>query len=392
MKPDYYEFFCPVKILSGRKALANLPHELTQLGSKNPLIITDKGVAGAKLLDKVQAALTEGDMPVGAIYDEVPPDSGNRVVNEVARLYQDKACDSIVAVGGGSVIDTAKGVNIVVSEGTDDLLKFQGVDRIKATMQPFVVIPTTAGTGSEATAAAVIANQEKGMKMALVSNRLYPHVALIDPVMMLTMPAKITAATGMDALTHACEAFYCLQKNPVSDAFAASAIRLIRDNLVEATRNGENEDARIAMADAALLAGIAFSNSMVGAVHSMAHACGGVAHVPHGVANSILLPFGIEYNMENVPEYLAEIAEMLVPDLDPKLSVKEKAQKAADGVRALSTQLAGISGLPQTLSEAGVKEDQLEAIAKLAIDDGSLTYNPAEATFDEILTVLKKAF
>ena len=392
MQPKYYEFFCPVKILSGRKALANLSHELTQLGAKNPLIVTDKGVAGVKLLEKVEAALNEGDMPVGGVYDNVPPDSGNRVVNEVARFYQDNGCDSIIAVGGGSVIDTAKGVNVVISEGSDDLLKFQGVDRIKATMQPFVVIPTTAGTGSEATAAAVIANQEKGMKMALVSSRLYPHVALIDPVMMLTMPAKITAATGMDALTHACEAYTCLQKNPVSDAFAASAIRLIRDNLVEAVRNGENEDTRIAMADAALLAGIAFSNSMVGIVHAMAHACGGVAHVPHGVANSILLPFGMEYNLGKVPEFLAEIAEMLCPEVDPKLSVEQKAQKAADCVRALGAQLAELSGLPLTLSEAGVKEDQLEAIAKLAIDDGSLTYNPTEATFEEVLAVLKKAY
>lgn len=391
MLPKYYEFICPVKIVSGRKALPNLTYEMTQLGAKNALIITDKGVVGAKLIKHVKAAFADSDCAIGAIFEDTPPDSSNRVVNKVAEIYRSKNCDCLVAVGGGSVIDTAKGVNIVISEGTDDLLKFQGVDRISAHMQPFIAVPTTSGTGSEVTNAAVIYNEEAGVKMALLSNKLYPNVAILDPVMTMTMPPKITAATGMDALTHAAEAYYCLQKNPVSDALAAAAIRLIRQYLVKATEDGNDEEARLGMANAALLAGMAFSNSMVGMVHALAHACGGVAHVPHGVANSILLPFGMEYNIDKTPEALAELAVLLGEPVE-YLDTKQQAYKAVEFVRNLATKLNQICGLPLTLKEAGVEKKQLKQIAKVGINDGAVTYNPEELTFDEALAVLTEAY
>ena len=391
MKPAFYEFICPVKILSGRKALANLPYELTQLGSSRPLVITDKGVAGAGLLDKVLASFADSEIRPALVFDEVPVDSSNRVCNKVAKLFVENACDAIVALGGGSVLDTAKGVNIVVSEGTDDLLKFQGVDRLKAAMRPMIAIPTTAGTGSEVTAAAVIYNEERGVKMAFISTKLYPHVALLDPTMTATMPPKITAATGMDALTHAVEAYTCLQKNPVSDAFALSAIQLIARWLPLAVEKGGEEEARIRMADAALLAGIAFSNSMVGLVHALAHATGGVAHVPHGVANSILLPWVMEYNIPKAADALAEIAGFLGEKTEG-LSAPDAAKKAVEAVRALTEKLNKISGLPLRLSQAGVTEDKLALIAKAAVNDGSLTYNPEEATVEDCLALLRKAF
>ncbi len=390
MLPKYYEFSCPVKILSGRKAVANLPHELSQLGASKPLVITDKGVVAAKLMGPVEAAFADAEMSIGYLFEDTPVDSSNHVVNQVAKLYRDKGCDALVAVGGGSVLDTAKGVNIVLSEQTDDLLKFQGVDRITATMQPFIAIPTTAGTGSEVTAAAVIKNVDLGAKMAMVSTRLYPHVAIVDPAMMITMPPRITAATGMDALTHACEAYYGLQKNPVSDAFAAAAIKLIHQYLAEAVEHGDHEDARVGMANAALLAGIAFSNSMVGMVHALAHSAGATAHVPHGVANAILLPYGMEYNVAKVPDSLAEIAGML--GVTPQLDKTEMARKGVEAVRSLTATLNALCGLPLKLSDAGVKAEQLESIAKLSINDGSLTYNPEEMDYQEALAVLKQAF
>ena len=391
MMPKYFEFFCPVKILSGRKALSNLPYELAQLGAENAMIITDKGVVEAKLLEPVEAAFADSDRSIGAVFEDTPVDSSNRVVNEVAGLYREKGCDALVAVGGGSVIDTAKGVNIVVSEDTDDLLKFQGVDRVTGPVQPFIAVPTTAGTGSEVTAAAVIYNEEAGVKMAFMSNKLYPQVAIIDPVMMMTMPARLTAATGMDALTHAIEAYTCLQKNPVSDAFAVAAIKLVFENLARAVEHGDDEKTRIAMADAALLAGIAFSNSMVGMVHALAHACGGVAHVPHGVANSIMLPFGMEYNIEKVPEHFAELASVMGGEVEG-LDTGQQAQKAVELVRELAGELNRLCGMPLNLREAGVTEEQLERIAKLSVDDGALTYNPEEMTYEDALAVLEKAF
>jgi alcohol dehydrogenase len=325
------------------------------------------------------------------MFEDTPVDSSDRVINEVARLYRASRCDALIALGGGSVIDTVKGVNIVISENTDDLNKFMGVDRLTARMQPMVAVPTTAGTGSEVTNVAVIRNEGAGAKMAFMSNRLYPHVAILDPVMTMTMPPRITAATGMDALTHSVEAIYGLQKNPVSDAFAAAAIGLVRDFLVKAVENGDDEEARLAMANAALLAGMAFSNSMVGMVHALAHACGGVAHVPHGVANAILLPLGMEYNIAKVPRNVAEVAGHLGASVEG-LDMHERARRAVTAVRDLTSRLNDLCGLPLRLRDAKVGEDQLAKIARAAVNDGALTYNPEEMTCDDALSVLKKAY
>lgn len=392
MIPKYYEFYCPVKILCGHKALPNLPYELSQLGARRPLIVTDQGVKGAGLLDKVTAVFAGSACEVGAIYDRTPVDSSVAVVNELTALYRDKGCDALVAVGGGSPIDTAKGVNILVSEGADDLMQFQGVDRLTRPPRPLVVVPTTSGTGSEATAAAVISDPARGVKMPFMDNRLYPQVAILDPVMTLTMPPKITAATGMDALTHAVEAYYCLGKNPVSDAFAVAAIELLIDQLVPCVQDGSDPEARLAVANAALLAGIAFSNSMVGVVHSLAHACGGVAHVPHGVANAILLPYGMEQNLDKVDGIIAELAPILGASLGPDASEREWAEGAVAAVRELGERLHGLCGLPRRLGDAGVEEHQLEAIARAALNDGAMTYNPEAVTYEDALAVLRRAY
>lgn len=390
MMPNYYEFYCPVKIVSGNKALSNLPYEMDQLGAHKALIITDQGVVAAGLLKTVQSVFAGSNCAIGAVFDQTPVDSSNLVCNQVAKIFNEKGCDCLVALGGGSAIDTAKGVNIVVSEKTDDLLKYQGAERIKETMKPLIVIPTTSGTGSEATLVAVIANVEAKVKMSFTSNKLYPNVAILDPKMLVTMPKKITAATGMDALTHAVEAYVCLQKNPVSDAFAITAIKLVRENLVKAVENGGDEPARLAMANAALCGGIAFSNSLVGIVHSMAHACGGVAHIPHGVANAILLPWGMEYNLDKSAEVIAELAPWLGASVSG--SKMDQAKAAIQAVRELSKKLSELSGLPLKLKDAGLKEDQFPQIAKTAINDGTMNYNPKDATIEEVIAILKKAY
>ena len=390
--PSYYEFYCPVKILCGNKALPNLPYELQQLGARRPLIVTDAGVAAAGLLDNVTAVFVGSDCEIGTVFDRTPPDSSIETVNELAALYREKQCDSLVAVGGGSVIDTAKGVNIVVSEGSDDLMQFQGIDRLTKPARPLLVIPTTAGTGSEATAAAVISDTERGIKLPFMDARLFPHVAILDPVMTVTMPPKITAATGMDALTHAVEAFYCLGKNPVSDAYAVAAIELIVKHLESCVKDGSDPEERLAMANAALLAGISFSNSLVGVVHSLAHACGGVAHVPHGVANSILLPYGMENNLDKVGGVIADLAPILGADVEARASERERAEAAIAAVRDLGKRLNELCGAPTRLRDAGVTEEQLEAIAKVAINDGAVTYNPEEVSYEDALSLLRQAF
>jgi len=388
--PSYYEFFCPVKVISGRQALKNLPYEMDQLGAKRALIVTDPGVVGAGLIQQVQAAFAGSDREIGAIFDQTPPDSSDKVARQVAELFKSKNCDCLVAVGGGSSIDTAKGANLMLTEGTDDLLKFQGAERTKKTMKPFIVVPTTAGTGSEVTMAAVITNTEKNIKMSITSYKILPNVAILDPKMTLTMPPKITAATGMDALTHAVEAYYCLQKNPVSDSLSITAIKLVLENLVKAVQNGKDENVRLAMANAALLAGISFSNSLVGVVHSLAHATGGVCHVPHGVANAIFLPWGVEYNIPKRAEMIAELAPLF--GAKPSGDARKDAAAVVQAIRDLNAKLKSLCGLPNTLRETGVTEDKLEAIAKTAVNDGTVAMNPEDVTVPDALGLLKKAF
>ncbi|MEA3223310.1 MAG: iron-containing alcohol dehydrogenase [Thermodesulfobacteriota bacterium] len=391
MIPNYYQFYCPVKILSGHQAVSNIPFEMELLGCKKAMLVTDKGVVDAGLIDIVKTAFADSDREIGYIFDEVPQDSSNRIVNKLAKLFVKEKCDCFLAVGGGSSMDTAKGANVVVSEGSDDLLKLQGVENITKDLKPMIAIPTTAGTGSEVTKAAVVYNEEENVKMAFLSDKLYPDVAVIDPRMTLSLPPKMTAATGMDALTHAIEAYTCLQKNPIDDVFAKVAIDLIRRYLVRATEDGKDKEARIGMANAALLAGIAFSNSNVGMVHSLAHASGSVCHVPHGVANAILLPWVLEYNLDEVPEYIAEISGALGSSVE-YLEPRDQGQVTISLVRNLLTRLNQVSGLPTRLSDAGVTEDDLPAIAQAAINDGAHTYNPRDLTYDVALETLKKAF
>ena len=390
MNKSYFEFFCPVKILSGRKALVNLPYEIELSASKRVMIITDKGVKGAGLLDKLTAVFKGSNVNIATIFDETPRDSDTDIVNKVAKIFKKENCDSIVALGGGSVIDTAKGVNIVVSENTDDLMKFQGAERIEEDLFPLFVVPTTSGTGSEVTLVAVIKDHKSHTKLALTSNKLYPAAAILDPEMTRSLPPKLTAATGMDALTHAIEAWYGLQKNPVSDAFALQAIQLVNANLLTAVKKPDNVKARMAMANASLLAGIAFSNSMVGVVHAMAHATGGIAGVPHGMANSIYLPFGLEYNLGKRLSEIAGLAPFM--GIAEGGTKKERAQKVIAKVKNLKKSLKAACGLPETLEEAGVKESQFDEIAKAALDDGSLTFNPEDLNLDDALNLLKKAY
>jgi len=394
--PKYYEFFNSVKIVSGYKALENISSELDFLGAQNPIIITDKGVTKAGLVDKVINSFGGTKVKIGAVYDDTPIDSSNVAVNEIAGIYRQQGCDCIIAVGGGSVIDTAKGVNIVISEETDDLMKFTGNNRLTKPMKPFIVIPTTAGTGSEVTMAAVIANPAENMKMQFTSPLMLPKVAVLDPVMTMSMPSKITAATAMDALTHAIEAYIGPQKNPVSDAFAFSAIEMINENIESAVKNGNDEDVRLAMANAALLAGVAFANSMCGVVHALAHAVGGLCHVPHGVANSILLPYGLEFYIRKSPETAKRIGKLLrfltSAEDYAKVPIGDRSIGTVIAIRSITSNLNKLCGMPLSLSQAGVKKDKLEAVAQAAINDGAISFSPVEVSYQEALEILHQAF
>ena len=318
MLPDYYEFICPVKILSGLKALSNLPYELTLLGVKRPLIVTDQGVVKAGLLKLVTEAFSESKIKPGAIFDETPPDSGSAVVNKVAKLFKDKKCDSFVAVGGGSVIDTAKCANMIVVEGTSDLMKFQGVDRLEKDMKPFVVIPTTAGTGSEVTSAAVIYDEKTAHE-----NGLYLEQAL--PQGGHPRPAYDDDHAAQDLRGHRNGRPHARGRGLLLPGKEPGVGRLCdrrhQAHFCQPAHHGERTEKQGGTAgDAQRLVACRepFSNSLVGVVHGIAHATGGVARVPHGVANSILLPYGMENNFKRVGPVIGELAPFMGMPCDGK--------------------------------------------------------------------------
>ena len=365
------------------------------LGAHRPLLLSDQGLEQVGTVKIVQAALRQGGMAAAETFCRIPPDSSIQVVNQIAGLYRQAQCDSLIAVGGGSVIDTAKGVGMVLAQAGSDLLDSAGCEVLpRGAHVPFVAVPTTAGTGSEATLVAVVANPALQVKMEFLSYHLLPDVAVLDPRMTETLPPRITASTGFDALVHAIEAATCLQRNPVSDSFAERAIRQITQSLPRAVKNGRDRRARMAMANGSLLAGAAFSNSMVGLVHAIGHALGGVCHVAHGDAMTILLPAVMQYNLDKCRERYGELLlHVAGPEVYAATPAAQRAQKTIDTLKALRQELADATGLPTTLSQTGrVKQEDFEAVARTALNDGAIIVNPAEADYDEILGILKEVW
>lgn len=400
--PSYYEFCSRAKTAAGHTALETIPGHLKNLGSSKPMIVTDKGVSGAGLIEHVKKALEGSSVTIGAIVDDVPADSDVTVVNRTAQIYREKGCDSIIAVGGGSVLDTAKGINIVVSENADDLMKFVGAGALKRPLKPLIAVPTTSGTGSEVTLVAVIADHAKQLKMLFTSYFLLPNVAVLDSRMTLTLPPFLTAPTGMDALTHAIEGYTCLAKNPLSDATALAAVELISNNLLNVVKNPSDKDGRLALAIASNLAGMSFSNSMVGMVHTLGHSVGAVCHVPHGVCMAILLPYGLEYNLHKSGKYTAELLLQLAgPEVYAATPVKERAQKSISYIRQMNQDLSAATAGRHAVCFKDVKDrdgnqlvpkEKLAQIAKTALGDGSIFYNPEELFFDDIMMVMEAAW
>lgn len=391
---NYFEFQNAVKLLCGELALERIADELRHLKAARPLLLSDAVLAKIGSLDTVAKAMEAEGCPAAGRYTDIPVDSSLATINHIAAIYRREGYDSLVAVGGGSVIDTAKGVRLVLSQETDDILALSGMESLTRGLHiPFIVVPTTAGTGAECTGVAVIRNDATGVKMEFLSPFVEPDVAIIDPCMTQGLPPKATASTGMDALCHAIEACTCLQSNPLSYAYGTAAIRLIFENLVEATRNGGNKQARFSMALASTMAGISFSNSMVGAVHAIGHALGGICHVPHAVAMAILLPHVMRYNVERCRDSYGALLPWMA-GMDKALSTPagQRAQAAIDTVATLIQDLNKLCGLPTTLSQAGVDRNALPRVAAGAINDGALIVNPRAATKEDILEILDSAF
>jgi alcohol dehydrogenase len=390
--PDYYEFCNSTKIVSGTRAIEHIGYELAALGASRPLVLTNTQLLDLKVATIVIDALADTEAEVAVVYDEIPVDSSAAVVDDVARVYRESGADAIVAVGGGSVLDTAKGAMIVLTHG-GSLMEHRGAESLLGRRAvTFIAIPTTAGTGSEVTSAAVIKDTERHVKMGFTSLSLLPDVAILDPRLTVGLPPRLTASTAMDALTHAVESVSCVQANPLSDCYAKAAIGLIRDHLPAVLDDPRSTAGRLALANAALMAGAAFSNAMVGIVHAMGHAAGGVAGVPHGEAMSVLLPHGMAFNLDvacdRYGELLLDLAGVETYAATP---AADRGAAAIGAVRSLSALLHERTGLPVTLGEMGVEPEQIPDIARAALDDGAMSMNPKQPSYEELIEILKGA-
>src|SRR5512142_2375356 len=290
-----FGFFIPTVSLMGVGCSKETGAQAKALGATKLLIVTDAGLSEMGVADKIKAQLEEAGLQA-VIFDGAEPNPTDKNVHDGVKVYQDSKCDGIVSLGGGSSHDCAKGVGLVIGNG-GNIRDFEGVNKSTKPMPPFLAINTTAGTASEMTRFCIITNTDTHVKMALVDWRCTPSIAINDPLLMVGMPPALTAATGMDALTHAVEAYVSTIATPITDACAIKAIELIAQWLRPAVANGENIEARDRMAYAEYLAGMAFNNASLGHVHAMAHQLGGFYDLPHGVCNAILLPHVERFNL-----------------------------------------------------------------------------------------------
>lgn len=450
MLPDYFEFSLPTKLIYGIGILNNMENAVARFKNKNALLVTDEILESAGLVDKVKKGFEKTGVKIKAVFNQVPPNSTIQTVEDCAALGKKEKCNMIMAVGGGSVIDTAKVANLIMAKGG------KAADHMGAylldssdTLLPFIVIPTTAGTGSEVTKVAVIADPDNDVKLPFAEDQFLPDLAVLDPEMTVSMPAKLTAFTGMDALVHAIEAYVDKEWSPASDALALHAIKLISDHILQACHSPSDLGVRGAMQVGSFLAGVAFSHSMVGMVHGISHALGGIYHIPHGLANTLVLPEVMAYNLEAKVDRYADVAlamgisfptvinesqsviksgaldlvskavkktglstlNQLVDTKSHKIRnfavnklenlgfvdewIRRQAALAGiEKVKTLNRQLAYLTGMPLNLKDAGIDDDlrKLSQVADTAMEDGSMLYNPVEPTREAVMEIIETVY
>ena len=379
-----YKFFMPAISLMGADCLKDAGDQVGELGFKKALIVTDKVLGQIGIVKKVTDVLDNKSIEY-AIYDETKPNPTVKNVNDGLALLKEKECDFVISLGGGSAHDCAKGIALLATNG-GEIKDYEGVDKSKKPQLPMVGINTTAGTGSEMTLFAIITDEERHIKMALVDKHLTPIIAVNDPMLILAMPKSLTAATGMDALTHAIEAYVSTSATPITDACAEKAIELISNYLVNAVENGQDVEARDMMAYAEYLAGMAFNNASLGYVHAMAHQLGGFYNLPHGVCNAILLPHVQEYNKATSASRLAKIAKIMGGNIEG-LTDEQGADLCIDMIKSLSQTV----GIPEGLGVLGVKESDFETLATNALNDACSLTNPRKGNLEEVIAIFKKA-
>ncbi len=382
------QFSFPNTIYFGAGAIDNLPGYIQDTGFKKPLVVTDPGMLNTDVFPKVEAVLKAGNVDY-AVFSDVNPNPLDSDIDKAVAVFKAENCDGLIGLGGGSALDAAKVVQVLAAHGgrvNDYDIATGGNANITGPLAPCIAIPTTAGTGSEVGSCSVITSVEQGRKFLVCSPLLRPAIALLDPELTIGLPASLTAGTGMDAFTHCVEALAVKDFNPMCDAIAIKGIQYIAQYLETAVKEPENIEARGYMQLAAMMGAVAFMKDL-GAAHSLSHSLSAVSHVPHGLANAICVGAVMEFNKETCLDEYAQVAAAFgINTFD--ITKEEAADKVIEAVADLNKRI----GIPTKLSEAGVKESDLEELADKAFLDGCHTSNPRECTREDLMDLYKQVF
>lgn len=379
-----YGFFMPTVNLMGVGAVNEAGPRIKALGCNKSLLVTDKGLSKMGVAEEIANVIRQAGVEV-SIFDGAEPNPTDLNVEAGLRQYRELGCDSIISLGGGSSHDCSKGIGLVASNG-GTIHDYEGVDQSKEPMIPLVAINTTAGTASEMTRFCIITDTSRKIKMAIVDKHTTPLISINDPILTVKMPVGLTAATGMDALTHAIEAYVSTDATPITDACALQTMRLVSKNLRAAVSNGDDIEARNNMCYAQFLGGMAFNNASLGYVHAIAHQLGGFYNLPHGVCNAVLLPHVERFNLIAKPERFVDIAVALGENVSG-LPIRKAAEMALTAIEILAKDV----GIPGSLTELGVKEEDIPLLAENAMKDACSFTNPRKATLDDVQSMIRAA-
>lgn len=376
--------FVAPEVIFGLGALSQVGESAYRIGITKAFLVSDQGVMEAGWVDKALAYLKELGIEATVFYQLTTNPKDIEVAVGFQR-YLESGCDGIIAVGGGSPIDVAKAIAILATNG-GQIKDYEGVNKITSPLPPMVIVTSTGGSGAEVSQFSMIVEKQRQVKMAIISKSLIPDIAIVDPLLLQTKNARLTAATGVDALSHAIEAYVSLAATALTDVHALAAIRLISSNLRESVACRTNLEAKSAMAMASLQAGLAFSNAILGATHAMTHQVDGLLDLHHGETNGILLPYVMEFNMISCGEKFANIAEALGVQTTG-LSKWKAAERGISAIRKLFRDI----GIPKRLSEVGMKEEYIEKLSQNALKDACLVTNPRDTSAAEIEELYRRA-
>lgn len=378
-------FTMPTTNLFGQGTISQVGKYLVQFECKKTLLVTDEGLYNLGIAEQIANIIRAANVDV-EIFPKAEPNPTDKNVHDGIAAYKAAGCDSIVSLGGGSSHDAAKGIGLLASNG-GRIHDYEGVDKSTNPLVPYIAINTTAGTASEMTRFTIITDTERSVKMAIVDKHVTALVSINDPTLMIGLPPALTAATGVDALTHAVESYVSTNASPITDACAEKVFQIIPKYLPRAYSNGEDFEAREQMVYAQFLAGMAFNNASLGYVHAIAHQLGGFYNYPHGVCNAILLPHVCRFNLVGREERFARIAELLGENIEG-LSVREAAVKAIDRIERLTQDL----NIPTGFKELGAREEDIQILAENAMKDVCAATNPRKATLEDVMEIIRQAY